>query len=113
MTDTPQHLATIDERPGLAALGTQIANPVRATVRTVTQFVIGAVPALNVAAGVVIVVLQQQTDLVIPGWVFLVLNGILAVTALLIALVTRLMANPVVNAWITKHAGWLAPLGRA
>jgi hypothetical protein len=113
MTDTPRHLATIDERPALADLGTQIANPVRATVRTVTQFVIGAVPVLNVAAGIVIVVLQQQADLAVPGWVFVVLNGILAVTALLIALVTRLMANPVVNAWITKHAAWLAPMRRA
>jgi len=113
MTDTPRHLATVDERPALADLGTQIANPVRATVRTVTQFVIGAVPVLNVAAGIVIVVLQQQGDIVIPGWVFLVLNGILAVTALLIALVTRLMANPVVNAWITKYAAWLAPLRQA
>lgn len=113
MTDTPRHLAVIDERPALAELGTQIANPVRATVRTVVQFIIGAVPVLNIAAGIIVVVLREQSDLVVPGWVFLVLNGILAVTAALIALVTRLMANQVVNAWITQHAAWLAPLKRA
>jgi hypothetical protein len=113
MTDTPRHLAVIDERPALADLGTQIANPVRATVRTVVQFLFGAVPVLNIAAGIAIVVLREQNDLVVPGWVFLVLNGILAVTALLIALVARLMANPIVNAWITRYASWLAPLKRA
>ena len=112
MSDIPRHLAVIDERPVLADLGTQIANPVRATVRTVVQFTIGAVPVLNLATGIVIVVLQEQNDLVVPGWVFLVLNGILAVTALLIALVTRLMANPVVNAWITHYVSWLAPIKR-
>ena len=112
MTDTPRHLAVIDERPALADLGTQIANPVRATVRTVVQYLFGAVPVLNLSAGIAIVVLREQNDLVVPGWVFLVLNGILAVTALLIALVTRLMANPVVNAWITSYASWLAPLKR-
>jgi hypothetical protein len=113
MTDTPRHLAVVDERPALAELGTQIANPVRATVRTVVQFIIGAVPVLNIAAGIIVVVLREQSDLVVPAWVFLVLNGILAVTAALIALVTRLMANQVVNAWITQHAAWLAPLKRA
>ena len=113
MTDTPQHLATIDERPGLAALGTQIANPVRATVRTVVQFLIGAVPVLNIAAGIVLSTLQQQSDFVVPAWAFVALNGILVATALLIALVTRLMAAPAVNAWITLNVPWLAPLKRA
>lgn len=110
------HVSTtpvIDERPSLAELGTQIANPVRATIRTVVQFAFGAVPVLNITAGIVVVLLREQTDLAVPGWVFLVLNGVLAVTALLIALVTRLMANPVVNAWITTHAAWLAPIKRA
>lgn len=113
MTDTPRHLAVVDERPQLAQLGTQIANPFRATVRTVVQFALGAVGPLNLAAGIVIAVLREQNDLAVPAWIFLVLNGILVVTAALIALVTRLMANPIVNAWITQHAGWLAPMKTA
>ena len=113
MTDTPRHLALVDERPALAALGTQIANPVRATVRTVVQFLFGAVPVLNIAAGIVLNTLNEQQDFVVPAWAFVALNGILVATALLIALVTRLMAAPAVNAWITLYVPWLAPLKRA
>jgi hypothetical protein len=115
MSDTPQHLApAVDERPSLAGLGTQIANPARATVRTVVQFLVGAVPVLNLSAGITLALLNEQLGVVVlPGWVFLTLNGILVVTGLLIALVTRLMANPIVNAWIALYVPWLAPLKRA
>ena len=44
----------------------------------------------------------EQTDVTVPGWVFLVLNGVIAVTALIIGLVARLMAVPGVNEWLTN-----------
>ncbi|MDY0891893.1 hypothetical protein [Frigoribacterium sp. CFBP9030] len=115
MSTTPANLApAADERPQLAELGTQIANPIRATVRTVVQFLVGAVPVLNLSAGITIALLNEQLGVVVlPGWVFFTLNGILVVTGLLIALVTRLMANPIVNGWIALYLPWLAPLKRS
>ncbi|ROP78339.1 hypothetical protein EDF18_0985 [Frigoribacterium sp. PhB107] len=112
MTDTPRHLAVIDERPALAELGTQIANPVRATVRTVVQALVVLIPLVNIAAGVLIDYLNTQTDLVVPAWAFLVLNGAVAVTSFVIGLVTRLMATPAVDQALTRYVPWLAALRR-
>lgn len=70
--------------------------------RTVVAFLITAVPTVNLAAMAVIDYLQNQQDVAVPGWVFLWLNVIVAGTALVIGLVTRLMAVPGVNAWLTK-----------
>lgn len=70
--------------------------------RTVVAFLVVAIPTVNLAALALIDYLQNQEDVAIPGWVFLVLNGIVAATALIIGIVTRLMAVPGVNAWLTK-----------
>lgn len=70
--------------------------------RTIVQFLVVAVPLANLAAAALIDYLGKQEDVVIPGWVFLWLNAILAVTALIIGGIARLMAIPGVNEWLTK-----------
>jgi ABC-type uncharacterized transport system permease subunit len=113
MTDTAPAIITADERPEHAAEGTQVANPVRASVRTVVQALVVLVPLVNVAAGIVISYLNEQADLAVPGWAFVILNAVLAATSLIIGMVARLMANPLVNAWVTRTLPWLAPARHA
>lgn len=72
--------------------------------RTIVQFLIVAVPVANAVAAVVIEYLRTQQDVPVPGWVFAALNAILAVTALIIGLVTKVMAIDKVNALLT-HIG--------
>jgi hypothetical protein len=72
------------------------------TLRTIVQALIILIPLANGVALGAAAYLQEQTHLVIPGWVFLVLNGVVAVTALVMGLVARLMAVPGVNDWLTK-----------
>lgn len=70
--------------------------------RTIVQALIILVPLANGVALAAAGYLQEQTHLVIPGWVFLVLNGVVAVTALVMGLVARVMAVPGVNDWLTR-----------
>lgn len=70
--------------------------------RTVVQFLIVAVPIANGVAAAVIEYLRVQEDVIIPGWVFIWLNAILAGSALIIGLVARIMAVPGVNEWLMK-----------
>jgi hypothetical protein len=88
----------------------QIANPTRATVRTIIQALIGLIPTVNIAAATIIQYLNEQTNLEIPGTVFVVLNGVVVVTAFLIGLSARLMAIPGVAEWIKANLPWLAPI---
>jgi len=112
MTDAPRHLAVVDERPQLDELGTQIANPLRATVRTIVQALVVLVPLVNIVAGLAVDYLTTQTDLVVPAWAFVALNAAIAATSFVIGLVTRLMANPAVDAALTHYVPWLAALRR-
>lgn len=70
--------------------------------RTIVQALIILIPLANGVALAAAGYLQEQTHLVIPGWVFLVLNGVVAVTALVMGLVARVMAVPGVNDWLTR-----------
>lgn len=70
--------------------------------RTIVQALIVLVPIVNGLALAAGAYLAEQTDLTIPGWVFLVLNGAVTVTAVLMGLVARLMAVPGVNEWLTR-----------
>ncbi|WP_404474866.1 hypothetical protein [Microbacterium aerolatum] len=72
------------------------------TLRTIVQALIILIPLANGIALAATAYLQEQTHLVVPGWVFLVLNAVVAVTALVMGLVARLMAVPGVNDWLTK-----------
>jgi hypothetical membrane protein len=110
MTDTPRHLAAIDERPALADLGTQIANPTRTTVRTVVQSIVPALVILNAIALGLVGYLNEQTDLVVPGIVFVWLNLVIAVTSFASGLVARVMATPGLESFLSTHVPWLAAL---
>lgn len=110
MTDVPKHLAVIDERPELAAQGTQVANPRRAMIRTIVQSIVPLLVIVNAGALGIIGFLNEQTDLVIPGTVFVWLNGTIAVTSFVIGLVARIMATPGLDAFLVKYVPWLAAL---
>lgn len=70
--------------------------------RTIIQALIILVPLANGAAVAAATYLQEQTHLVIPPWAFLVLNAVVAVTAVVMGLLARLMAVPGVNEWLTR-----------
>jgi hypothetical protein len=71
-------------------------------VRTVFAFLVVAVPLLNAVAAATVNYLEDQTDVVIPSWVFLFLNGVIAVTALLIGLFNAWMQTPGFNTMLTR-----------
>lgn len=114
MTTPPAQ--TRDERPQLALPGTptQIANPIRTSIRTFIQNLVPTlvvlVPLVNLTLVSLSGFLQQQTDLAVPGWVFVWVNGGIAVTSFLAALTARIMAVPGVAAFIARRLPWLAPI---
>jgi hypothetical protein len=71
-------------------------------VRTIAQALIVLVPTANLIALAVAGYLTEQVDVVVPGWVFAALNGIVVASALIMGLVARLMAVPGINAWLVK-----------
>lgn len=111
MTDQTPTTA-VDARPEYAAQGTQIANPGRATLRTFVQSAVGLVLIANTVVPMLLDSLKTLPEGVVPGWVFVTLNGIAVATALLIALVARIMASPVVNSALEQYLPWLAALKR-
>lgn len=66
-------------------------------VRTIVQALIVLVPIVNGVAVVALDYLQTQTDVVVPDLVFVWLNVAIAVTALVMGLIARVMAVPGVN----------------
>lgn len=72
------------------------------TLRTIVQALVVLVPLANGVAAAAAAYLADQTHLVIPGWAFLVLNAVVAVTAVVMGMVARLMAVPGFNDWLTR-----------
>lgn len=70
--------------------------------RTIVQTLVVLIPIANTVAAVIAGYLAEQTDVTVPGWVFVALNGIVVATALLAGLVARVMAVPGVNTWLLK-----------
>jgi hypothetical protein len=70
--------------------------------RTIVQALLVLVPIANGAAAAVVGYLQQQTDVAVHPVVFVWLNAVIAVTALLMGLVARLMAVPGFNDLLTR-----------
>lgn len=66
-------------------------------VRTIVQALIVLVPIVNGVAVAARDYLQEQTDVVVPDSVFVWLNVAVAVTALVMGLIARVMAVPGVN----------------
>ena len=76
--------------------------PIQRVLRTIIQALIVLVPAANALALAVVDYLNTQTDVTVPGWVFLVLNSVIVGSAFVMGLVARIMAVPGVNDWLTK-----------
>jgi len=92
---------------------TQVANPGRATLRTALAVLVGlvaALPTLNATLAALQAYLSEQAQVVIPAWVWLVVNGTAAVLLFISGLVTRLLAVPGVNEWVKTHLPALAAI---
>ena len=70
--------------------------------RTIVQALVVLVPAVNGVAAAVVAYLGSQTDVTVHPVVFVWLNAIIAVTALVMGLVARIMAVPGVNAVLAR-----------
>lgn len=70
--------------------------------RTIVQALVVLVPTGNAVAAAVLAYLSEQTDVVVPAWIFAALNGVIVATALLMGLVARVMAVPGVNEWLVR-----------
>jgi len=88
------------------AIGTETVPEIwyktQRVVRTIVEALIVLVPIVNGVALAIVGYLNEQTDVTVPAWVFLALNGAIAVTALLMGLAARVAAVPGVNAWLAK-----------
>lgn len=109
--------AQADQRevsPGNVGVPTQVANPRRTAWRTVVQSIVAtlvvAVPLANAVLANLSDYLHTQHDLAIAPWVFVAVNGALAVTALASGLVARLMATPGAAAFVARYLPFLAPI---
>ena len=113
----PKHLQTIDQlvivEPENTGVPTQVANPARAVLRTVVAalvWLILALPVANLILSEVAAYLQEQTSLEVAPWVWVAVNGALATVAFVTGLITRILAVPAVNTWLTLHLPVLAPI---
>lgn len=110
ITSTDERVITVaadgTANPGVP---TNVANPKRTTLRSIVQALIALVPLVNGAAAAVLAYLTEQ-GVEAPAWVWLALNGAVAVTALVAGLVTRIMAVPGVEWWLQRNLPWLAAL---
>jgi len=76
--------------------------PVQRVLRTIFQALVVLVPVVNGAALAVVAYLSEQTNVTVHPTVFVWLNAIVAVTALVMGLIARLMAVPGVNDVLAK-----------
>lgn len=76
--------------------------PAQRVLRTIAQALIVLVPVVNGIAVAVGAYLTEQTDITVHPTVFVWLNAIIAVTAVIMGLVARIMAVPGVNDLLGK-----------
>ena len=86
--------------------------PAQRALRSIVGSLVVLVPLVNGLAAAAIAYLTSQTDVSIPPLAFVWLNAIVAGTALVIGLVSRLMAVPGFNAALTKIGLGTAPAAR-
>lgn len=90
---TTEKTATVEAEP---------VQPWQRVLRTIFQALVILIPLVNLVAIAVVSYLNEQTNLDIPGTVFVVLNAIVAGTAFVMGLVARIMAVPGVNGILSK-----------
>ena len=85
---------------------TQVANPFRATLRTVAAVAVGLVLALPVVNAVLAIVADElaRSGAELPAWLWATVNGAIGVVAVVSGIVTRVLAIPGVNDWLASHA---------
>lgn len=92
---------------------TQVANPVRATLRTAVAVLVSlvlALPTLNAVLAALQAYLSEQGQVVVPAWVWLAVNGTAAAVVFISGLITRLLAVPGVNEFVKTHIPGLAAI---
>lgn len=92
---------------------TQVANPGRAVIRTALAILSGlivALPTINAALLALQAYLAEQTYIELAPWVWVVVNGAVAISAFIAVGITRLLAVPGVNEWVKARLPWLAPI---
>lgn len=97
------------EAKALVAAAVAPWYPVQRALRSIVGALVVLVPLVNGVAAAAIAYLTSQTDVSIPPVVFVWLNAIVAGSALIIGLVSRIMAVPGVNAALTKVGLGTAP----
>jgi hypothetical protein len=101
---------------GNAGVPTQVANPKRASWRTLLQSLLAHAIAVNgilaILAG--FLATNSHTAATLLGTYYgpaiAVINGIVLVGAFGAKLFAQLMADPTINAWVTKNLPQLAPI---
>lgn len=76
--------------------------PVQRVLRTIVQALVVLVPVVNGVAVTIVAYLNEQTDVTVHPTVFVWLNAIIAVTAVVMGLIARVMAVPGVNDALAK-----------
>ena len=87
----------------------EIWYPVQRVIRTIVQALIVLIPVVNGVALAVVSYLQEQTDVTVDPIVFAWLQGVIAVTAVIMGLVARVMAVPGVNAFLARLGAGSVP----
>lgn len=108
----PQPDGTVLEVPN-DGVPTQVANPGRAVLRTAMAVLVGLVallPTINAVLAALQAYLAEQTYIELAPWVWIVVNGAVAVSAFITVGITRLLAVPGVNDWIKSKMAWLAAI---
>jgi hypothetical protein len=80
--------------------------PSQRVIRTVLASLVVLVPILNASLPLVAAAFDEPG---VPGQVVLVVNGVIAACLVVLGIVTRLMAIPAVNEWLTKIGAGSAP----
>lgn len=101
--------STRAEAKALIAAATAPWYPVQRALRSIVGALVVLVPLANGVAAAAVAYLTSQTDVSIPPIVFVWLNAIVAGTALVIGLVSRIMAVPGVNAALQRIGLGTAP----
>lgn len=85
---------------------TQVANPWRATLRTVVAVLVGLVLALPTVNLILVAIADElaRSGVDLPAWVTAAINGAIAAVALVSGVVTRVLAIPGVNSWLASNA---------
>lgn len=92
---------------------TQVANPGRAVIRTAVAYLVGLIallPVINAGLAALQAFLVEQTYIELAPWVWVAVNGAVAVSAFISLGITRLLAVPGINEWVKARLPWLAAI---